>query len=87
MRADKSSTSRMLKTARGQIDGILKMIEEDRYCIEISDQLLATQAILRRVNRDILLAHLNGCVRMSLTQEEFSDKIDEIISVVDKLSK
>ena len=35
MMADKQKVSRLLKTARGQIDGILKMIEEDRYCIDI----------------------------------------------------
>ena len=36
MMADKKQVTRLLKTARGQIDGILKMVEEDRYCIDIS---------------------------------------------------
>ena len=46
MRADKDTISRLLKTARGQIDGILKMVEDDRYCMDISNQVMATEAIL-----------------------------------------
>ena len=51
MMADKSKILRLLKTARGQMDGILKMVEEDRYCIDVSQQVMATGAILSRVNR------------------------------------
>ena len=58
MQADREKTLRMIKTARGQLDGIIKMVEEDRYCMEISNQLLAAQSILRKVNREIIHAHL-----------------------------
>lgn len=58
MQADKKKISRLLKIARGQMDGILQMVEEDRYCIEISQQLMATEAILNKVNKEILTAHL-----------------------------
>ena len=51
MQADKQKVTRLLKTARGQMDGILKMVEEDRYCIDISQQLMATEAILNKVNK------------------------------------
>jgi len=40
MRADKEKVSRLLKTARGQLDGILKMVEDDRYCMDISQQIM-----------------------------------------------
>ncbi len=86
MRADKIKITRLLKTARGQLDGLLKMVEEDRYCIDISNQLLATQAILRTINRDVLHAHLNGCVQDAL-DESAREKIDEIIAIMDKLNK
>ncbi len=46
MKADKSSVMRELKIARGQMDGIIRMIEDDRYCVDISNQLLATEALL-----------------------------------------
>ena len=47
MKADHDQITRLLKTARGQIDGILKMVEEDRYCLDVSNQLMATQSILK----------------------------------------
>ena len=40
MQADREKTLRMLKTARGQIDGLIRMVEENRYCIDISNQLM-----------------------------------------------
>ena len=46
MKADKSSVMRKLNIARGQMDGIIRMIEDDRYCVDISNQLLATEALL-----------------------------------------
>ena len=46
MKANKDKVSNLLKTAICQLDGILKMVEEDRYCIDISNQILATSAIL-----------------------------------------
>ena len=66
MKADQTKVVRLLKTARGQLDGILNMIEEDRYCMDISNQLLATQAILNKVNKEILHAHLEHCVKESM---------------------
>ena len=87
MRADKEKITRLLKTARGQIDGLLKMVEEDRYCIDISNQLLATQAILRNINKEVLHAHLTGCVQNALGEEDQRKKIEEIIGIMDKLSK
>lgn len=87
MQADKEKVYRLLKTARGQIDGLIKMVEEDRYCIDISTQLLATQAILGRVNKEILHAHINGCVKEAILQGNSDEKIEEIMEIIDKLSK
>ena len=58
--ADHERTLRLLKTARGQIDGIIKMVEDDRYCVDISTQLMATQSLIRRINADVLKAHIEG---------------------------
>ena len=62
MQADKKQIKRLLNTAKGQIEGILKMIDNDVYCIEISNQILASAAILKRANIEILEAHLKNCV-------------------------
>lgn len=90
MQADRQKTLRMLKTARGQLDGIIRMVEEDRYCMEISNQLLASQSILRRVNREIIHAHLQHCVRQSMESESPQDaqqKIQELMTLFDKLAQ
>lgn len=87
MKADKTSVNRLLKTARGQLDGILKMVEEDRYCLDISNQLMATEAILRRANKEILRAHMKGCVKDAVNSENGEEKIDELIDIIDKLAK
>lgn len=87
MKADKEKITRLLKTARGQLDGLLKMVEEDRYCIDISNQIMATEAILRKANKEIIHAHLGTCVKEAFEQGNEAEKIEEIMSVMDKLSK
>ena len=84
MKADKTKVLRLLKTARGQIDGIIKMVEDDRYCIDISHQLMATQAVLNTTNKEVLTAHLKGCVNNAKTQDERDEKIDEFIKTISK---
>lgn len=90
MKADRKRIERLLKTARGQMDGILKMVEEGQYCIDISNQLMACQAVLGRANREILRAHMESCVKEALQsgeEAEASQKIEELVEVLDKLVK
>ena len=54
MKADRDKVVPLIKTARGQLDGILKMIDEDRYCIDISNQVLAVISILGKANKEII---------------------------------
>ncbi|MGM9525485.1 MAG: metal-sensing transcriptional repressor [Peptococcaceae bacterium] len=87
MMADKAYVTKLLKTARGQIDGILKMVEDDRYCMDISQQLMATEAMLNKINKEILTAHLKHCVSNAQTQAERDEKIDELVNMLGKLLK
>lgn len=87
MQAEKKKITRLLKTARGQLDGILRMVEEDRYCVEIAQQLMATEAILNRANKEILTAHLKTCVKNAESDEEREQKIDELVSMLGKIMK
>ncbi len=90
MMADHARITRLLKTARGQIDGILRMVEDDRYCIDISTQLMATQSLLARINADVLKAHVEGCVRTAVEsgdEQEKEAKLAEIETVIEKLAK
>ena len=85
MKADKQKVNRLLKTARGQIDGILRMVEEDRYCMEISQQLMATEAILNKANKEILTAQLKSCVTNARTDAEREEKVDELVDMLGKI--
>ena len=87
MMAEKTHILRLIKTARGQLDGIARMVEDDRYCMDIAHQLMATEAILNRINRDILSAHLKHCVKTAESEEEREEKIDELIELLGKIIK
>lgn len=87
MQADKATINRLLKTARGQIDGIIKMVEEDRYCMDISNQLLAADAILRKANKEVIRGHIKGCVKAAFEDGNEDKKIDELIEMMDKITK
>ena len=72
-----------LKRIEGQIRGIIAMIEDKRYCIDILDQLKAAKNSISRVEGDILAKHMSACVRESLVVSEKSDeKIDELIQLL-----
>ena len=86
MKADHDQVTRLLKTARGQIDGILKMVEEDRYCLDVSNLLMATQSILKKANRMVLKAHMNSCVRQAVASGDPEEKLNELAVLLDKLA-
>ena len=90
MQANKNKILNLLKTVRGQIDGLIKMVEEDRYCIEISTQILASQSILKKINLDILKEHFTHCVKKSIESRntiEINEKIQEMINILNKIMK
>lgn len=84
MKADKDTVSRLLKTAKGQVDGVLKMVEDDRYCIDICNQLSAAEAVLKKARREVLKAHFKSCVKDAYENGTEDDKIDEIIDLLVK---
>ena len=63
------------------------MIEEDRYCIDISNQIQAAQAILGKANAEVLKAHVHHCVRAAVAQGDACGKLDEISLILEKLAK
>ncbi|MDD3122756.1 MAG: metal-sensing transcriptional repressor [Candidatus Izemoplasmatales bacterium] len=86
MKADHDEVKKYLNMAKGQIEGIIKMVDDDRYCIDISHQLLASIAILKKTNQQVLKAHLESCVKNTLTIEG-SQKINEIIEIMNRLNQ
>ncbi|MGN0006296.1 MAG: metal-sensing transcriptional repressor [Candidatus Gastranaerophilaceae bacterium] len=90
MHADKEKITRLLKTVRGQIDGLIKMVEDDRYCIDISTQILASQSILRKVNGEILKGHFTHCIKQAIEngdKDNADKKTTELVVLLDKLLK
>ena len=90
MHADKAKTIRKLKTVGGQIDGLVKMVEDDRYCIDISNQVMASISILKNINKEVLSAHLNHCVYQALEDgdpDNAKEKLAEIEGILNKLNK
>lgn len=74
-----------LKTSKGQIEGIIKMLEDGRYCIDISNQIIAAQALLKKANMMILKQHLHHCVKDAFDQDKGDEKIEEIIEILSKI--
>ena len=85
MRADKAKVLRLLKTAAGQIEGVVRMVDEDRDCMDISNQIMAAESVLKRANREIVKAHVCGCVRDAETDEAREEKIEEMLKLLEKL--
>lgn len=76
---------RTLKNALGQLNAVIKMTEDERYCIDISTQVEATVALLKKAQREIITDHLNHCVMESINLGDSKAKIDEINNLLKKL--
>ena len=87
MNEEKKKAILALKTSKGQIEGIIKMIEEERYCMDISNQIVASQSLLKKANLLILKQHLNHCVKNAFINNKGNEKVDEIIDLLSKLLK
>lgn len=83
---NKKSLAR-LNRIEGQVRGITRMIEDDRYCIDVLTQIRAARAALDKVEQEVLTHHLGHCVTDAFTAGSERDrrvKIDELIKVLDR---
>lgn len=80
---DQNKVKKYLTIAKGQLEGIINMIDEDRYCLDVSDQLMATRALLKKTNNLILKNHIDNCVRNAI-KDGNNEKIDEVIKALEK---
>ncbi|MGI6622897.1 MAG: metal-sensing transcriptional repressor [Acetivibrionales bacterium] len=86
---DKTKVLNLLKTSKGQIDGIIRMVEEDRYCVDISKQILSVQALLKKANLKIIDQHIKHCVKQAFSEGEIAgnEKVNEIMDLISKYAK
>ncbi len=75
-----------LNRIEGQVRGIKKMITEERYCIDILTQIRSVSKALDRVQDNILKAHLESCVRDSLSGDDSLDKEEKVNEILEVLS-
>lgn len=87
MNDERTKALRNLQTAKGQIEGILRMMEEERYCIDISNQICAATALLKKANLHILRGHLTTCVKHAAQVGDVDEKLQEIQDVLAVLLK
>jgi len=71
-----------LKTARGHLDAVIRMVEDDTYCPEIMKQLSAVQGSLERASRLVLRNHLETCVAAAMQAGRIEEIVDELMEAL-----
>ena len=82
---DHDSLKPRLSRIRGQIDGIERMIDERRYCVDIINQMKAVQSALKSLEMQVLEGHLRACVRSTFESKNAFDAEKKIKEIVDLL--
>ena len=83
------SSLNRLKRIEGQVRGIARMIEDDRYCIDVLTQIQAVKAALKRVESEVLKDHASRCVEDAITSgdaDEQREKFDELVDLIGRYS-
>jgi len=83
----KSSILKRLSRIEGQVRGLTRMVEEERYCIDIVTQISAVRAALRRVEEEILRDHISHCVEHAIVSGDAADQRRKVAELMDVLSR
>lgn len=86
---DKEALQKRLKRIEGQVKGIQKMVEEERYCVDILVQISAIRSAINKVGAIILENHVKGCVSNSIknNDEDIESTINELVDTINKFTK
>ena len=87
MKLQKDATIRRLNRIEGQVRGISRMIDEERYCIDVLQQMLAIKSALAKVEDAILKDHAATCVESAIASGDEEDQRQKFGELVDLLSK
>ena len=83
----KSSRLKRLNRIEGQVRGLARMVEEDRYCIDIVTQIAAVRAALRRVEESVLRDHIDHCVRHAIASGNKAEQEQKVAEHMEVLSR
>ena len=81
----KAAVQKRFNRIEGQVRGLSKMVEEDRYCIDIVTQILAVRAALKRAEEEILRDHVAHCVEHAINSGDKQDQRTKIAEIIDVL--
>lgn len=84
---NKQNILKRLRKIEGQVKGIHRMVEDEKYCVDILIQIAAARAALNRVGLIILEDHVRGCVTKSIESEDSEDLITELVDIIFKFIK
>ncbi len=82
--AESQKALALLKNAKGQAEAAIRMIEEDRYCIDVSKQILSAAAMLKKANILVLRQHIDTCVKDAIEKGQGKEKVEEIAMVLER---
>lgn len=82
MHRDKHNLLRRLRRIEGQIRGLQRMVDEEKYCVDILVQVAAARAALNKVGLLLLEDHTRGCVANAIANNEADPAIDELMDVI-----
>jgi DNA-binding FrmR family transcriptional regulator len=83
----KAAVMKRLRRIEGQIRGLARMVEDDRYCIDIVTQISAARAALRRAEEEILNDHVAHCVEYAIASGDKDDQRRKVAEIMDVLAR
>ena len=84
---EKHDVRQRLRKVAGQINGIDKMVDEGRYCVDVIQQLVAARAALNKVAMLMLESHAKSCVVKAIKEDRGEESIDELMQVLKHFNK
>jgi len=84
---ERDDIKKRLRKTGGQINGIEKMVEDGRYCVDILQQISAARAALNKVALMILESHTKSCVVTAIQDNHAAESIEELIGIISKFTK
>jgi DNA-binding FrmR family transcriptional regulator len=86
-RTTEQDVTLLLKTAEGQLKAVLSMYADQRYCVDITKQVLAVQALLKKANNLILRNHMDHCVKEALNNKKPEEKLKELSELMNLIQQ
>jgi DNA-binding FrmR family transcriptional regulator len=83
----KQACLKRLQRIEGQVRGLTRMVDEDRYCIDVVTQISAVRAALRRVEEEVLRDHVAHCVEHAITSGDKADQRRKVAELMDVIGR